>query len=385
MKFAGPSSFRAKSHPCTMASAKVVYVSLMMLFAVFFSGFELPPAKAASTSFGTDYHTMTTTAGSPVDTGTTIAIPILNLVSTNYVVDPYTAGSTRTGMPSDSTPSGYGWRTADVVGRTLSAGTWTFKVTTQSSTAPASLGDAHVRVYVYSTDKLGSNISLIGTANGTNDNVLPACALTCSPVTSNLSFSTSSSIDLTDRILVVEYWISASLSPAATTITFQTVDSSTTVKLPDNTTYYLSTPRLQSIGLSESVPVSESGSRSYNASRPLSTAVTIDEQLNNNSVSHTYAIGDTVAISDSFQINISPSTTSSLGVSDTLAQTYSANKLPEETLAVADSLTQTFSSYKSPSETVTALDSISVAVTRSPSSAMRVRGSSTLATSTCPS
>ncbi|HEX9678487.1 hypothetical protein [Nitrososphaera sp.] len=227
----------------------------------------------AATSFGTDYrHATTVSPGGTADTTTTVTVG--SSITGTLIVNPYTSGSTATGTPSTNSLSGYGWRTTGAVGSSIPAGSWSFTVTTQASLISL-LGNGKVKVYVYSTDTPGSNHSFIGSATGTN-NVFAILT----PQTETLSFS-AGSIDLTNRVLVVEYWIDVTTGPLqATTITFQVASSTQTIVLPSSSgTFYLGKASQFSVGESESSSVSDAISRILVMARaPTDSAISTDSQ-----------------------------------------------------------------------------------------------------------
>lgn len=299
---------------------------------------------------------MTGTSGS-TNTGTTIAIASAG----NYVVDPFTPGSTLTGTPSSSTPSGYGWRTAGIAGMSVPAGTWNFKVTTQSTALATVAGDAHVRVYVYSADTLGSGMSLIG-FDDAPENVLPF-SVGGSTVESNLSFS-AGAVDLTGKVLVVEYWIIVNSVPilANPTVTFQAVSTATTVQVPTSpspTTYHLAMPALHSVGLDESLSAADSTARLYHASRSATETVQISEEI---AFHVTRPASDTMAVSDQITTNTSRTLSDSIAISDDPATNTG---LPAaDSAAVADSIARTYLAARPAADGVVVSESISFAVTR---------------------
>lgn len=232
----------------------------------------LNPFEAhAASSFGIDYRHLTTVSpGGTPNTTTTIAVGAG--ATGTFIVNPYTSGSTATGTPTTTSMSGYGWRTVTVIGSSVPAGTWSFTVTTQSSLTSL-LGNGKVKVYAYAADTLGSNLSFIGSATGTS-NVFSA--LTAQ--TETISFSTAV-VDVTNKVIVVEYWLDVTTGPlVATTVTFQAASSTQTVVLPSSSdTFYLGNPSLFSVGETESAPVTDTISRSVASTRaPLDSAITSD-------------------------------------------------------------------------------------------------------------
>lgn len=232
----------------------------------------LNPFEAhAASSFGIDYRHLTTVSpGGTPNTTTTVAVGAG--ATGTFIVNPDTSGSTATGTPTTTSVSGYGWRTVSVIGSSVPAGTWSFTVTTQSSLASL-LGNGKVKVYVYAADTLGSNLSFIGSATGTS-NVFSALTTQ----TETISFS-AALVDLTNRVIVVEYWIDVTTGPLlATTVTFQAASSTQTMVLPSSLgTFYLGNPSLFSVGETESAPVTDTISRSVASSRAaLDSAITSD-------------------------------------------------------------------------------------------------------------
>ena len=224
----------------------------------------------AATNFGIDYRYLTPISpGATPDTTTTILIG--SGATGAIIVDPYTSGSTATGTPSTASLSGYGWRTAGVVGSSVPAGIWSITVTTQASLTSL-LSTVNVKVFVYSTDTLGSDLSFIGSATGTS-NLLSILL----PQTETLTFS-AAPVDLTNRVLVVEYWIDVTTAPLlATTVTFQAASSTQNVVLPSSDTFYLGNPSVFSIGESESATISDAFSRSVVSTRGSSESPTISD------------------------------------------------------------------------------------------------------------
>ncbi len=222
----------------------------------------------AATSFGIDYRHLTTVSpGSTPNTNTTIAVSSGS--TGTFIVDPYTSGSTATGTPSTTSSSGYGWRTAGIIGSSIPAGTWSFTVTTQA-TLMSVLANGTMKVYAYSTDTLGSNLSFIGSATGTSNVFSVVTAQT-----ETITFS-ATSVDLTNKVLVVEYWIEVTTGPLlATAITFQANSSTQTVVLPSSSgTFYLGNQSLFSIGESESATFTEALSRSITSMRSIADSPT---------------------------------------------------------------------------------------------------------------
>lgn len=132
------------------------------------------------------------------------------------------------------------------------------------------LANGTVKVYAYSADTLGSNLSFIGSATGTS-NVFAVLAAQ----TETITFS-AASVDLTNRVLVVEYWIEVTAGPLlATSITFQANSSTQTVVLPSSSgTFYLGNQSLFSVGESESTTFSDALSRSISSMRAVADSPT---------------------------------------------------------------------------------------------------------------
>lgn len=251
--------------------AKILFFATCILSSFSLIFLSIFPEASAASSFGTDYRHLTTVSpGATPDTTTTISVG--SGVTGTFIVNPFTSGSTSTGTPSTSSLSGFGWRTAGVVGASIPAGTWSFTVTTQAGLTSA-LANGRVKVFAYSTDTLGSGLSSIGSATGTT-NVFSL--LTAQTETITLS---ASAVDLTNKVLVVEYWIDVTTGPLlATTLTFQAASSTQTVVLPSSSgTYYLGKASLFSIGESESGIVSDALSRTIALARTVvDSAITTD-------------------------------------------------------------------------------------------------------------
>lgn len=217
-------------------------------------------AVFAASSFGTDYrHLSSSSPGTTPDTTTTITIS--SGTTGAFRVDPFTSGSSATGTPSSSSPTGYGWRTAEIVGSSIPAGTWSFTITTKASLLG---GSAVARLYAYSADTLGGNIASIGSAAG-SVNVLGSVL----DQQHTLTFTTASATDMTNKVLVLEYWIDVTAAPIlATTVTFNAGSSSQSAVLPSSSgTFYLAKAALFSIGESETVIVTEESSSPSHYSR----------------------------------------------------------------------------------------------------------------------
>lgn len=239
-------------------------IAIFSLVAVVLPPFLVHNAFAA-TSFGTDYRELVEDSpGNTPNTTTTITISSTG----TYRVDPFTSGSTVTGTPSTTALGGYGWRTPEFVGRNVPGQTWSFTVTTQASIVPAS-GVGKVKVYAYSTNTLGTDVSFIGTATGTT-NVFSSL----SAQTETITFS-GSATNMNQRILAVEYWIDVTTAPTSETIvTFQAASSTQLVDYPPggSTFYYLGTASLFAFGESETATLSDTASRSIILSRSLAVS-----------------------------------------------------------------------------------------------------------------
>lgn len=242
----------------------VLALCFSMLFSLAIVPAQYPFEARAASSFGNDYRHLTTVSpGGTPNTTSTVAVGAG--VTGTFIVNPYTSGSAAAGTPSTTSLSGYGWRTVTVIGSSIPAGTWSFTVTTETSLTSI-LGNGKVKVYAYSADTLGSNISFIGSATGVT-NVFSALGAQ----TETISFA-AALVDLTNRVLVVEYWIDVTTGPLlATTVTFQKESSTQTVVLPSSSgTFYLGNPSLFSIGETESASVTDAISRSIAITRAVS-------------------------------------------------------------------------------------------------------------------
>lgn len=331
-----------------LAKAIAVVIGTILL-----GSFPVGHAKA-DTATGIDYRELRTAAGS-LNTGTTVTIAsFLSNGAGNYVIDPITAGSTLKGTPSSTTPSGYGWKTAGFFGQNVPAGTWTFNVETTSTLI--SSGEALARVYAYATDILGTNVEPIGTATGTTNrfNALGT------PVSEALSFS-ASEIDLTNKVLVVEYWIIVNTAPLLeSTITFNSGSSVASVVVPTSspTTFYLLPARVISFG--DSFAVSDSTGRMLHALRGTAESVATSDSINFRVTRSTI---EAVAVTEQIRTRVSRSMEESVGVADDLGTDFIPGVA--STVAFDDSIARTYFASRSVSDGAAFADSISTAVTRS--------------------
>jgi hypothetical protein len=175
------------------------------------------------TGFGTDYRALTATSGT-ADTTTSVK----NAKSTGYFIfDPFTGSSTLTGTPSATTLKGYGWRSNGVYGKVIPAGTWEFNLTLTSSSAS---GNGHIEIWVYSCTTSGGSVTKLFNIDATGTNVLATTTTTKYTFT----YTSSSSYDLTNLVLVIEYWLHVTVAGSSTTgkVTLTTVSTASSVKIP---------------------------------------------------------------------------------------------------------------------------------------------------------
>jgi hypothetical protein len=175
------------------------------------------------TGFGTDYRELTTTSGT-ADTTTSVK----NAKSTGYFIfDPFTSSSTLTGTPSATTLKGYGWRSNGVYGKVIPPGTWQFNLTLTSSSAS---GNGHIEIWVYSCTTSGGSVTNLFYIDATSTNVLATTATT----TYTFTYTSSSSYDLTNLVLVIEYWLHVTVAGTSSTgkVTLTTVSTASSVKIP---------------------------------------------------------------------------------------------------------------------------------------------------------
>lgn len=322
--------------------------------------------RSASASFGSDYRQLATTSGS---TNTSTSVTISTTANQSYFVDPYTDSSI-SGTPSTFVPHGYGWRTVGAFGQSVPAGTWSF--TAEVDIPAVVTGVAVASVYVYSTDAFGGNVDFIGTADSTN---LFALGTTQSR---NLSFSAPAK-DLTDRVLVVEYWVKITNSPPLlnTKITFHTVsmDTSVTVPTSSSTVFYLGTPRLYLAGLGDSFAAADSADRLHSSSRISTNSVSISDAVNTH-VTRSIPDGitvfdqsspgvfrpmtDTTAFSDAISTSISRSLSETLQISDGISVKLSRSI--SDGLSMTDSALHTQLMQRQVSDAVPVADAIAPAM-----------------------
>jgi hypothetical protein len=251
---------------------------------------NFPLVQAGWAAFGNDYRELVSVTGA-TNTGTSVSISTSG--AANYVIDPYSTNSALTGTPSSSVPSGYGWRTTSFQGQVIPAGTWSFAVQTNTSGVTLGTGTAFMRVNAYHTDTLGQDVQLIGTATGNQD----ILTLLGGTLNHSLAFS-ASGVNLTNRVLVVEYWIIVTQPPLlGATAAFHTVSNVASVQLPASpaVTYYLSTPQLHSMGLDDAITANETTSQIYSPARALQDSVSVADAT---SIQVTRSIDDGMAITE---------------------------------------------------------------------------------------
>lgn len=348
---------------CKFGRNRVFASGVLTIFSI---GLVLAPSSLgayAASSFGIDYRHLTTVSpGGTPDTTTTIAVG--SGTTGTFIVNPFTSGSTATGTPSTTSLSGYGWRTAGVVGSSIPAGTWSFTVTTQANLTSI-LADGKLKVFAYSTDTIGSNLAFIGSTTGTN-NVFAVLAAQ----TETVSFS-AASVDLTNRVLVLEYWIDVTTGPLlATTVTFQAASSTQTVVLPSSSgTFYLGNPSLFSIGESESAAVSGALSRSLALTRALSDSPIILDSSPSRTIAASRAVAevsgalvtDSVSKFKGFLREISETSGAAISAGTSSAATYSRQVAEISSAVVTDGTSRIAEYSRQVSETSAAAldDSVS--------------------------
>lgn len=318
-----------------------------MLFMMIFPFMEVGWA-----AFGTDYRELVSVTGA-TNTGTSVSISTSG--AANYIIDPYTTNSGLTGTPSSSVPSGYGWRTTSFQGQVIPAGTWSFAVQTNTAGVTLGTGTAFVRVYVYHTDVLGQDVQLIGTATDNQD----ILTLLGGTLNHNLSFS-ASGVNLTNRVLVVEYWVIVTQPPLlGATAAFHTVSNVTSVQPPASPaiTYYLSTPRLHSMGLDDAIDASDTTTRSFSASRAIQESVTVTELTR---IQVTRSIDDGMAITEALSTGLSRPADDSITVTDAIVAKVTGKTTADE-LAATDSISAKVTG-RAISEQLNIMDDVSAAV-----------------------
>jgi hypothetical protein len=177
------------------------------------------------TGFGTDYRALTTTSGT-ADTTTSIK----HAKNTGqFYFDPFTSSSTATGTPSATALKGYGWRSNGVYGKVIPAGTWQFNLTLQESSAT---GNGHIEIWVYKCTTTGGSVTNLFYIDATGTNVLATTATTKYTFT----YTSTSSFDLTNYVLVIEYWLHVTTAGTSTTGTLKmtTVSTDSSVKIPSS-------------------------------------------------------------------------------------------------------------------------------------------------------
>jgi hypothetical protein len=175
------------------------------------------------TGFGTDYRALTTTSGT-ADTTTSIK----HAKNTGYFYfDPFTSSSTATGTPSATALKGYGWRSNGVYGKVIPAGTWQFNLTLQETSAT---GNGHIEIWVYKCTTTGGSVTKLFNIDATGTNVLATTATTKYTFT----YTSTSSFDLTNYVLVIEYWLHVTTAGTSATGTLKmtTVSADSSVKIP---------------------------------------------------------------------------------------------------------------------------------------------------------
>jgi hypothetical protein len=175
------------------------------------------------TGFGTDYRALTATSGT-ADTTTSVK----NAKNTGYFIfDPFTGSSTLRGTPSATALKGYGWRSNGVYGKVIPSGTWQFNLTLTSSSAT---GNGHIEIWVYSCTTSGGSVTKLFNIDATGTNVLATTTTTKYTFT----YTSSSSYDLTNLVLVIEYWLHVTVAGSSTTGTVRltTVSTASSVKIP---------------------------------------------------------------------------------------------------------------------------------------------------------
>jgi hypothetical protein len=175
------------------------------------------------TGFGTDYRALTTTSGT-ADTTTSIK----HAKNTGYFYfDPFTSSSTATGTPSATALKGYGWGSNGVYGKVIPAGTWQFNLTLQETSAT---GNGHIEIWVYKCTTTGGSVTKLFNIDATGTNVLATTATTKYTFT----YTSTSSFDLTNYVLVIEYWLHVTTAGTSATGTLKmtTVSADSSVKIP---------------------------------------------------------------------------------------------------------------------------------------------------------
>jgi arylsulfatase A-like enzyme len=175
----------------------------------------------------------------------------------------------------------------------------------------------------------GGDIQNIGSATGTT-NVIGIL----SSQTETISFS-APAIDLTDRILVVEYWLDVTTGPTlvAADVTFKTNSSSETAVVPTSpsTNYYLGMAQLHSIGLDESISTSESTSK--NVIPLISENLFAIEFI---SIQVSFPELELISITDGISITITKPLSEAATVSDIAARDYLSTRSVSDLLAAQD-------------------------------------------------
>jgi hypothetical protein len=141
-----------------------------------------------------------------------------------FYFKPGASGSTSTGDPDSGTPVGFGWGTNYTLAGTIPAGTWTFQVKTQSSSAT---GKGYMGVVVYKNCS-GTSTRLFGVFNNTFNVLSSTSALITVITTSQPSF------DVNGCYLKAEYWLNVTTAGTSTTgtVTFTVNEVSEFVKFP---------------------------------------------------------------------------------------------------------------------------------------------------------
>jgi len=174
--------------------------------------------------FGTDYRQLSGTAGA-ADTATAVRY---GTTVANFFVDPFTT-STASGTPSSGAYKGYGWRSDGVYGREVPAGTWRFNLTIASNRDDV----GHIEIWVYSVTAAGVFYSNLFSVDASGTDVLNAQTAKFS-----FSYASASNFDLSNYILVVEYWLHVTATPSGSSTakaTFTTVSADSSVEIPEYT------------------------------------------------------------------------------------------------------------------------------------------------------
>ena len=156
-------------------------------------------STTTTSGFGTDYRAFSTSYGA-VNTQTIWKDFDETAPFMNYL-DPLTSRtiSGGDGTPSPTALKGYGWRTSGVYGDVIPAGTWQFHLRWRSS---STTGTVYLQIWVYSCGSDGTNVTNLFSIKDTAYDITEAGTGT----TYTYTYDSSSSFDLTNKVLVVEIW-----------------------------------------------------------------------------------------------------------------------------------------------------------------------------------